>query len=139
MNESKQLSEIVDSAIQSDQLIKKLERELAVLKDELKVQGLALAAAEGVNSVKLEGWTGHATVALVKGGPKVRKGGDISKLREQLGEQFNQLFTEQVSYVPVPDFESRFAALAAGEQQAVSDQLDLFTSTSKVNFYPNKK
>ena len=135
MNESKVVG-MVDAAISADQLIKKLEKELAILKDELKVEG---APPEGANSVRLEGTVGHATVALVKGGPKVRKGADLSKLQEQLGENFSQLFTAQVVYAPVGDFEDRFAALEASQREAVGEAVDLFTTTSKINFYPKKK
>ena len=135
MNESKVVG-MVDAAISADQLIKKLEKELAILKDELKVEG---APPEGANSVRLEGTVGHATVALVKGGPKVRKGADLSKLQEQLGESFSQLFTAQVVYTPVGDFEDRFAALEASQREAVGEAVDLFTTTSKINFYPKKK
>ena len=137
MDKSK-VVETVDAALAADQLIKKLERELSVLKDELKSAGVLLIQ-QGENNVQFHGTTGHATVAAVKGAAKVRKGADLIELMIRLGdEKFDELFVKQVSYVPVSDFEDRFCALQESERQAVGEAVDVFTTTTKINFYPKK-
>lgn len=130
----------------SDQVLDALEALKDVLRD-----AAAPHIPEDDNVVRLKAVSehgerlGYVAVTFPEDSVKVKKTADIRRLRRALGDHFQDLFTEDITYTPAQDFKERTTAALkdtahperAAEARVAMAAVEVKASTPRVGFKPD--